>query len=390
MLSLNRWDCEPHPPLNLSFRSVRSVIDPDKSRWPRWSNQQTVPRASKSPSRRPSLCRRVAARSAASARSSPPTRSPAPARCRCRSPRARAARASGRSSRCPTTRAPETARSASAGASRFPSITRKTDKGLPRYLDAEESDVFILSGAEDLVPVYRQDPDGTWVAAIPGTSGRRRVLGTRSIRPPGRSRGRTRRLPRPPLPAAHRGAVRPHRALEQDRLAERRPLALDLQGQHPHALWTRSESRIADPLDASRIFTWLICETRDDKGNAVLYRYKAEDGLGVDLGKAHERNRGPPNDVRRTANRYLKRIHYGNRTPLLDNAGVGRASWTKPRSTPRSERRLDVRGGVRLRRSRCRRARRQTTRGRGTTAPTRSPPTARASRSAPRASASAS
>ena len=35
----------------------------------------------------------------------------------------------------------------------LPSITRKTDKGLPEYFDAEESDVFILSGAEDLVPV---------------------------------------------------------------------------------------------------------------------------------------------------------------------------------------------------------------------------------------------
>src|SRR5262245_16516527 len=35
----------------------------------------------------------------------------------------------------------------------LPTITRKTDKGLPQYRDAEESDVFILSGAEDLVPV---------------------------------------------------------------------------------------------------------------------------------------------------------------------------------------------------------------------------------------------
>src|SRR5215831_1491887 len=35
----------------------------------------------------------------------------------------------------------------------LPAITRKTDKGLPRYNDLEESDVFILSGAEDLVPV---------------------------------------------------------------------------------------------------------------------------------------------------------------------------------------------------------------------------------------------
>ena len=41
----------------------------------------------------------------------------------------------------------------------LPAITRKTDKGLPQYRDAEESDVFILSGAEDLVPVL--EPDGT-------------------------------------------------------------------------------------------------------------------------------------------------------------------------------------------------------------------------------------
>lgn len=43
----------------------------------------------------------------------------------------------------------------------IPSITRKTDKGLPRYRDADESDVFILSGAEDLVPVLVQD-GGNW------------------------------------------------------------------------------------------------------------------------------------------------------------------------------------------------------------------------------------
>ncbi|MCI0623912.1 MAG: hypothetical protein L0387_20025, partial [Acidobacteria bacterium] len=50
----------------------------------------------------------------------------------------------------------------------LPQIARKTDKGLPLYFDAEDSDVFILSGAEDLVPVYRQDPDGAWVAGRPG------------------------------------------------------------------------------------------------------------------------------------------------------------------------------------------------------------------------------
>src|SRR5260370_35270919 len=44
-----------------------------------------------------------------------------------------------------------------------PSITRKTDKGLPRYLDTDESDVFILSGSEDLVPVFKKDANGDWV-----------------------------------------------------------------------------------------------------------------------------------------------------------------------------------------------------------------------------------
>src|SRR5690349_8692350 len=31
----------------------------------------------------------------------------------------------------------------------LPAITRKTDKGLPQYRDDVESDVFLLSGAED-------------------------------------------------------------------------------------------------------------------------------------------------------------------------------------------------------------------------------------------------
>src|SRR5574341_2365667 len=44
----------------------------------------------------------------------------------------------------------------------LPAITRKTDKGLPQYRDAEESDVFLLSGTEDLVPVLELS-SGAWV-----------------------------------------------------------------------------------------------------------------------------------------------------------------------------------------------------------------------------------
>jgi hypothetical protein len=35
----------------------------------------------------------------------------------------------------------------------IPTIARNTDKGLPQYEDAGESDVFVLSGTGDLVPV---------------------------------------------------------------------------------------------------------------------------------------------------------------------------------------------------------------------------------------------
>ena len=45
----------------------------------------------------------------------------------------------------------------------LPSITRKTDKGLPKYQDQDDSDVFILSGAEDLVPEFEKDAAGNWI-----------------------------------------------------------------------------------------------------------------------------------------------------------------------------------------------------------------------------------
>ena len=178
-----------------------------------------------------------------------------------------------------------------------PSITRKTDKGLPQYLDAQESDVFILSGAEDLVPVLNDD--GTrWsdTRSIDGVAYR-----IHRYRP--RIEGLFARIERW---TRSDGDVH-WRSISKDNI-------LTVYGKDGNA-------RIADPTDPTRIFTWLMCETRDDKGNAVLYDYQPEDGAGVDLTQAHERNRGDRDDPRRTANRYLKRIRYGNRLPLLDDAG---------------------------------------------------------------------
>ena len=72
-----------------------------------------------------------------------------------------------------------------------------------------------------------------------------------------------------------------------------------------------SESRIADPANPNHIFSWLICQSYDDKGNAIVYEYVAENDDNVDLSRVNERNRV------RSANRYLKTIRYGNRQPLL-------------------------------------------------------------------------
>ena len=71
------------------------------------------------------------------------------------------------------------------------------------------------------------------------------------------------------------------------------------------------QSRIADPDNPDHVFSWLICRSFDDKGNAIIYEYAAENGVSVDMTRPNERNR------RRTANRYLKRVKYGNRRPLL-------------------------------------------------------------------------
>jgi len=178
----------------------------------------------------------------------------------------------------------------------LPQITRKTDKGLPRYNDAEESDVFIISGAEDLVPVF--DDTGKRVSDTTTAQG----YTIHRYRP--RIEGLFARIERWTCNAD--GDVH-WRSLSKDNI-------LTLYGKD-------SNSRIADPENLRHIFTWLICETRDDKGNAVLYDYQSEDGAGINPNWAHERNRGGCDDPRRRANRYLKHIRYGNREHMLDGHG---------------------------------------------------------------------
>ena len=188
----------------------------------------------------------------------------------------------------------------------IPSITRKTDKGLPQYKDSQESDVFILSGADDLVPVLTQNALGQWVPEI--------VL-------PRIVHGATYRIQRY-RPRVEGLFARIERWTNQADLLDTfwRSISRD-----NVTTWygKTTESRIADPGDPGRIFKWLVCEIYDDKGNAAKYRYKAEDSSNVDLSQVHEANRNPNS---RTSNRYLKSIRYGNQTPYLPKL-TANAPW---------------------------------------------------------------
>ncbi|MFK4042924.1 SpvB/TcaC N-terminal domain-containing protein [Nonomuraea wenchangensis] len=170
-------------------------------------------------------------------------------------------------------------------------ITRRTDP-LPGYDDAAEGDVFVLAGAEDLVPEFT-------AAGVPLR--RRRTVD-------GRSYEVTRYRPR------IEGLYARIERWTDTASGETHWRSIG-RGNVTTVYGRDAESRIADPDDPDRrIFSWLICESFDDRGNAMVYRYAAEGDDGVDLGAAHERNR--PSQAR-TANRYIKSIRYGNRVSRL-------------------------------------------------------------------------
>ncbi len=201
----------------------------------------------------------------------------------------------------------------------LPAITRKTDKGLPRYRDWSsdplEADVFVLSGAEDLVPVLRQGAAGLEIHDDT-------IAGYRVRRYRPRIEGLFARIERWQwIPTAADPRPEPVQRADVHWRSMSRDNILTIYG-------ADANSRIADPADPQRIFSWLICESRDDKGNGIRYLYKAEDGTatlrsGQDdpFGATHQRNRGAGNASARTAQRYLQRILYGNRRPLLDAQG---------------------------------------------------------------------
>ena len=170
-----------------------------------------------------------------------------------------------------------------------PRITRKTDKGLPQYADARDSDTFILSGAEDLVPALKE-ASGQW--------SRDQYVGTDETGVP---HDVLRFKPR--VESAYARIERWRRQADGD--IHWRAITKD----NIRSIYGRSPSaRIADPSEPAHVFSWLLEETRDGKGNVIAYEYKPEDQQNINptVGIEH---------TRPIANAYLKRIYYGNQTP---------------------------------------------------------------------------
>lgn len=186
----------------------------------------------------------------------------------------------------------------------LPVISRKTDKGLPQYLDAEESDVFILSGSEDLVPVLPEH-DSAW-ESIRTVDGIEYTIDR--YRP--RIEGLFARIER------WSNRTDPEdifwRSISKDNITT----------------WygKTDNSRIYGPEKPSRIFRWSICQSHDDKGNVIEYEYRKEDSTGIDFTQVHELNR---TEATRSANRYLKYIRYGNHVPYLPEL-VHNQPWPGP------------------------------------------------------------
>jgi hypothetical protein len=188
-------------------------------------------------------------------------------------------------------------------------ITRKTDKGIPRYQDADpdkETDVFLISDAEDLVPMFQRDGNGNVVL---DTNGHPLIQDTI----------KDGFVVRSYMPRIEGNFIRIERWSSLTSPGDIHWRTIN--GDNTTTILGRDQnSRISDPNNPARTFSWLVSEAYDSHGNAISYIYKPEDSVNVNTALPNEVNR---TDTTRSSNRYLKTINYGNLTANRDQA-----TWT--------------------------------------------------------------
>lgn len=170
-----------------------------------------------------------------------------------------------------------------------PSIKRKTDKGIPRYNDKEQSDTFILSSQEDLVPLLVLQ-GANWVPFTQPRTVNGNIYTVSRYRP--RIDGKFSRIER----WEQQGTTNVFwKTITQGNV---------------QAFYGMDEfSRIQDPANPNKIFEWLLSYTYDDTGNIAIFNYKKEDFVNIPE-ETFEKNRR-----HNSTQRYLKKIFYGNKTP---------------------------------------------------------------------------
>ncbi|TDW49139.1 RHS repeat-associated protein [Flavobacterium sp. 270] len=181
------------------------------------------------------------------------------------------------------------------------SIKRKTDKEIPQYLDSLNSDTFLFSETEDLVPEFKKDDDGNFIKGSDdeyeinerdSTDG---LFVIRNYRP--RIEGLFGRIER----WTEKSTARiKWRVITKDN-------ATTLYG------WT-DNSILYCPNDIRKIYTWFPEFVFDDKGNCSQYIYKKEDETGFDESLLHNKNRLKEGLIT-YSNLYLEKVLYGNKTP---------------------------------------------------------------------------
>ncbi|MGL5861374.1 MAG: SpvB/TcaC N-terminal domain-containing protein [Phycicoccus sp.] len=131
----------------------------------------------------------------------------------------------------------------------LPGVSRKTSRGVPTYGAGPAPDVFVLSGAEDLVPVPGAGPGRT------------------AYRP--RTEGLFARIERVRGEGGHYWEVRSKDGL-RTRYGTSRPAGVP-------ADWT-DPAAVSGPEGG--IFAWRITETADPLGNVIRYTYRRDAGAG--------------------------------------------------------------------------------------------------------------
>lgn len=155
----------------------------------------------------------------------------------------------------------------------LPMVQRRSDKHLPQYND---TDTFILSEAEDLVPL---DSRSVTENALTYTVNRYQ-------------------------PRVEAAFLRIERWVRADGDTHWRTWS----PQNVRRLFGfSSNARLRDPVNAKKVFAWYLEEERDELGNLVAYVYEDNSNDAPAIGLAEQR--------RNPVYRYLKRVRYANVTP---------------------------------------------------------------------------